>query len=65
VVDLVHARLVPLLAGEVEQRPNLAIITTAQATRILLDGMTFDELKSKFPVPIFDVDLDGLMRFLS
>jgi putative radical SAM enzyme (TIGR03279 family) len=32
---------------------------------ILLDGMKFDELKSKFPVPIYDFDLDGLLRFLS
>ena len=32
---------------------------------ILLDGMTFEQLKSKFPVPIYDLDLDGLLRFLS
>ncbi len=29
---------------------------------ILLDGMTFDELKEKFPVPIYDLDLEGLMQ---
>src|SRR5436190_5720531 len=32
---------------------------------ILLDGMSFDELKSKFPVPVYDLDLNGLMTFLS
>jgi putative radical SAM enzyme (TIGR03279 family) len=31
---------------------------------ILLDGMTFEQLKSEFPVPIYDLDLDGLLRFL-
>ena len=32
---------------------------------ILLDGMAFDELKAKFPVPIYDLDLNGLLEFLS
>jgi len=32
---------------------------------ILLDGMSYDELKSKFPVPIYDMDTNGLMDFLS
>ena len=32
---------------------------------ILLDGMSFDELKSKFPVPIYDLDLNGLIEFLN
>ncbi len=32
---------------------------------ILLDGMTFDELKSKFPVPIYDLDTKGLIEFLA
>jgi putative radical SAM enzyme (TIGR03279 family) len=32
---------------------------------ILLDGMMFDELKSKFPVPIYDLDTNGLIEFLS
>ncbi|MGQ0543313.1 MAG: DUF512 domain-containing protein [Blastocatellia bacterium] len=31
---------------------------------ILLDGMTFDELRSKFPVPIYDLDTNGLIEFL-
>jgi len=32
---------------------------------ILLDGMSFDELKSKFPVPMYDLDLNGLIEFLN
>lgn len=32
---------------------------------ILLDGMSFEELKKKFPVPIYDLDLDGLLEFPS
>lgn len=32
---------------------------------ILLDGMTFDELKAAFPVPIYDLDTNGLMELLS
>ena len=31
---------------------------------ILLDGMSFDELKSIFDVPVYDLDTDGLMEFL-
>ena len=32
---------------------------------ILIDGMAFEELKSKFPVPIYDLDTSGLIEFLS
>jgi NifB/MoaA-like Fe-S oxidoreductase len=32
---------------------------------ILLDGMPFDELKRQFPVPIYELDTDGLLDFLS
>jgi len=32
---------------------------------ILLDGMMFDELKSKFPVPVYDLDINGLIEYLS
>ena len=32
---------------------------------ILLDGMSFDELKSLFAVPIYDLDTDGLINFLA
>ena len=31
---------------------------------ILLDGLTFDELKGKFDVPIFDFDLEDLAEFI-
>ena len=32
---------------------------------ILLDGMSFDELKSMFDVPVYDLDTDGLVEFLN
>ena len=32
---------------------------------ILLDGMSFDELKTVFDVPVYDLDTDGLIAFLS
>jgi putative radical SAM enzyme (TIGR03279 family) len=32
---------------------------------ILLDGMSFEELKSLFAVPVYDLDTDGLISFLS
>ena len=32
---------------------------------ILLDGMSFDKLKSLFNVPVFDLDVNELMSFLS
>jgi len=32
---------------------------------ILLDGMTFDKLKAAFPVPIYDLDTNGLIALLS
>lgn len=32
---------------------------------ILLDGMMFEELRSKFSVPVYDLDLNGLIEFLS
>ncbi|HEX9960922.1 MAG TPA: DUF512 domain-containing protein [Pyrinomonadaceae bacterium] len=31
---------------------------------ILLDGMNFDELKAQFDVPIYPLDLNGLMQFI-
>ena len=31
---------------------------------ILLDGMTFDELKSHFDVPVYDFDTEDLLRFI-
>ncbi|MEO8573115.1 MAG: DUF512 domain-containing protein [Pyrinomonadaceae bacterium] len=32
---------------------------------ILLDGMSFEDLKALFDVPVYDLDTDGLMAFLS
>ncbi|MDQ3490649.1 MAG: DUF512 domain-containing protein [Pyrinomonadaceae bacterium] len=32
---------------------------------LLLDGMTYDELKSKFDVPIYDLDTKGLIEMLA
>ncbi|MEP6787325.1 MAG: DUF512 domain-containing protein, partial [Acidobacteriota bacterium] len=32
---------------------------------IFLDGMTYDDLKAKFPVPVYDVDTQGLIDMLS
>jgi NifB/MoaA-like Fe-S oxidoreductase len=31
---------------------------------ILLDGMSVDELRSLFDVPLYDLDIDALMEFL-
>jgi putative radical SAM enzyme (TIGR03279 family) len=32
---------------------------------ILIDGMQFEELKAQFPVPVYDMDLPELIKFLS
>lgn len=32
---------------------------------IFLDGITYEELKRQFPVPVYDVDTDGLIGLLS
>ena len=32
---------------------------------VLLDGMTFGELKAQMPVPVYDLDTQGLIEFLS
>ncbi len=32
---------------------------------ILLDGMFYDDLKKQFPVPVYDIDVPGLMAMLS
>jgi putative radical SAM enzyme (TIGR03279 family) len=39
-------------------------VTIKSDEPIFLDGMTYDELKSHFRVPVVDVDLDGLLEFL-
>lgn len=32
---------------------------------ILLDGMAFDDLKAAFPVPVYDLDTNGLIQMLA
>ena len=39
-------------------------ITIKSDEPIFLDGMTYDQLKSGFPVPIYDVDTSGLIESL-
>lgn len=31
---------------------------------IFLDGMSYEELRSRFSIPVYDMDTDGLIRFL-
>lgn len=40
-------------------------ITIKSDEPIFLDGMTYDDLKSRFPVPVYDVDIDGLIDLLT
>lgn len=39
-------------------------ITIKSDEPIFLDGMSYDELKRQFPVPVYDVDIDGLIELL-
>ncbi len=39
-------------------------ITIKSDEPIFLDGMSYDELKRQFPVPVYDVDIDGLIDML-
>jgi hypothetical protein len=32
---------------------------------VLIDGMSVDELRSMFDVPVYDLDTDGLIEFLA
>lgn len=40
-------------------------VTIKSDEPIFIDGMAYDELKRQFPVPIYDVDTDGLIDMLS
>ncbi len=40
-------------------------VTIKSDEPIFIDGMTYEELKAKFPVPIYDLDTNGLIDFLS
>jgi putative radical SAM enzyme (TIGR03279 family) len=39
-------------------------VTIKSDEPIFLDGMTYDDLKSQFNVPLYDLDTDGLIQFL-
>lgn len=39
-------------------------VTIKSDEPIFLDGMTYEELKSQFNVPVYDLDTDGLLDFL-
>lgn len=40
-------------------------ITIKSDEPIFLDGMSYDELKRQFKVPVYDLDLDSLLDFLA
>ena len=40
-------------------------VTIKSDEPIFLDGMTYDDLKSQFDVPVYDVDTPGLIAFLT
>ncbi|MBK7392776.1 MAG: DUF512 domain-containing protein [Chloracidobacterium sp.] len=44
---------------------TIPTITIKSDEPIFLDGMTYDDLKRQFPVPVYDVDTNGLIEMLS
>lgn len=40
-------------------------VTIKSDEPIFLDGMSYEQLKQNFPVPVYDLDTDGLIAFLS
>ena len=40
-------------------------VTIKSDEPIMIDGMSYDDLKSQFPVPVYDMDTDALISFLS
>lgn len=40
-------------------------VTIKSDEPIFIDGMTYDDLKTQFPVPVYDLDTEGLISFLS
>ena len=44
---------------------TIPTITIKSDEPIFLDGMTYDNLKRQFPVPVFDLDTNGLIEMLS
>jgi len=39
-------------------------VTIKSDEPIFMDGMTYDDLKEQFPLPVYDLDLDGLIAML-
>ena len=65
VAGLLSGRDYMNIAGEIVG--DFAVIpkhTIKSDEPILIDGMMFDELKAKFPVPIYDLDANGRVAFL-
>ena len=44
---------------------TIPTVTIKSDEPIFLDGMTYDDLKRQFSVPVYDVDTDGLIEMLS
>ena len=44
---------------------TIPTVTIKSDEPIFLDGMTYDDLKSQFDVPVYDVDTAGLIEFLT
>ncbi|MBS1794359.1 MAG: DUF512 domain-containing protein [Acidobacteria bacterium] len=66
VAGLLTGRDYLAVSGQIEG--DFAIIpkhTIKSDEPILLDGMQFEELKARFPVPVYDLDLAGLIEFLA
>ncbi len=40
-------------------------VTIKSDDPVFIDGMSYEELKRRFPVPLFDLDIDGLIKWLS
>lgn len=57
-----------LLAVKEQITGDLVIIPTVTIKSdepIFLDGMSYDDLKTAMPVPVYDLDLNGLISFLT
>lgn len=57
--DLLNAR--DQIVGDFVVIPR---VTIKSDEPIFLDGMTYDDLRSQFDVPVYDVDTDGLINLL-
>ncbi len=51
----------PKIEGDYAVIPR---VTIKSDEPIFLDGMTYDELKRQFPVPVYDLDTPGIVDFL-